>query len=664
MNRNFKMKKRVVFAFTAIVLLAIFLTALTEQEDRISAFGVYRGYSEPIYDGWMRFAQYVPVRDGTKIAIDIFRPTLNGELVEDPLPVIWTHSRYHRASIIDGKLRTMFEWLGRRLNLPWILSHGYVVAAVDTRGGGASFGSRRGFFAPEEAQDAYDITEWLAEQPWSDGNIGMYGRSYLGITQYFAASQAPPHLKTIFPEMAFFDAYDFLYPGGVFRNDFAEKWSHLTKTLDASLEAKWYEMTIGPVAPVDADADGTMLAEALKEHEASWDIFQLFSGLPFRNSRDEISQQMIYPERSPATYLDKIKKSGVAIYHYCGWFDMFPRDALLFYRNLNNPQKLAMGAWFHAETFNFDHPTELLRWFDYWLKGIDNGIMDEPPIHYWVMGAPEGHEWRAAWEWPLPNEMREDFFFTSGPSSSINSVNDGLLISEKPNETGDQDKYAVDYTTSPGKGNRWANGYAGPKGYPDLAPNDAKGLTYTTAPLEKNIEVTGHPVVHLWISSTANDGDFFAYLEEIDASGKSLYVTEGTLRASFRAVDVPLYDYFGLPWHRCYEEDATPLPQEPVELPFDLHPTSNIFDAGNRIRIKITCADKDSTLTPEVSPPPVITVFHSPEYPSRITLPIIPADQKKVPTSLIIILCIILIVVVIAVVALIKKSRKTGVDKG
>jgi uncharacterized protein len=186
------------------------------------------------------------------------------------------------------------------------------------------------------------------------------------------------------------------------------------------------------------------------------------------------------------------------------------------------------------------------------------------------------------------------------------------------------DVYAVDYTTTTGTTTRWDNAVGGGFAYPDMTVNDGKGLTYTTAPLSKDVEVTGHPVVHLWVSSTAEDADVFAYLEEVDASGVSHYVTEGTIKASYRALGEAPYDYLGLPFHRSYKEDAATLkPGEPVELVFDMEPTSNVFDAGNRIRLTITCADKDNAEVKDVSPAPKVTLYRDKARASRITLPIV-----------------------------------------
>lgn len=594
-----------------------------QSEERVSRFGAYSGYSQPIYDGWARSSQYISVRDGTRLAVDILRPTKNGRIATERLPVIWTHHRYHRANVRDGQLQTVVDqtpWL------PVVINHGYVVAAVDTRGGGASYGTQQGFFSREEAMDAYDITEWLAVQPWSTGAIGMFGRSYLGITQYFAASEAPPHLKAIFPEMAVFEWYPFIYPGGVYRNNFFSNWNHVTKNLDSSITFDWYSrIKFGTAARVDEDTDGQMLAGAIQAHKANRDMVELFSTLRYRDSVDELTGKVIHLERSPASYIDAIGKSGVAIYHLNGWFDMFPRDALLWFKNLRNPQKVVIGPWFHSQGGGLNLAVEHLRWYDYWLRGIRNGVMDEAPVHYWTMGAPKGQEWRSSRQWPLPNERPTIFYFQPGPSGSIRSVNDGLMTTATPLSAAGQDDYAVDYTTTSGQANRWAHGYGGHIGYPDLTPNDQKGLTYTTAPLGSDVEVTGHPVVHLWVTSTAKDGDFFVYLEEVGPDGKSHYVTEGTLRASHRAISRPPYYYLGLPFHRSFAADVADLPGKPVKLAFDLHPLSNIFEAGNRIRVTITCADKDNTLTPRLAPQPKVSVYRNTHHPSHITLPVIPA---------------------------------------
>ncbi len=170
--------------------------APTGTETRVSRFGEYRGYSQATYDGWKRTSFYIPARDGTRLAVDLFLPTREGRLAAEPLPVIWTAHRYQRAVKEEGKVYTILD------TFPWlteIMRHGYVVAAVDVRGSGASFGTFGGIFNRRETEDSYDVTEWLGIQPWSTGKVGMYGRSYLAITEYLAAGKAPPHLAAIFP---------------------------------------------------------------------------------------------------------------------------------------------------------------------------------------------------------------------------------------------------------------------------------------------------------------------------------------------------------------------------------------------------------------------------------------------------------------------------------
>jgi hypothetical protein len=151
--------------------------------------------------------------------------------------------------------------------------------------------------------------------------------------------------------------------------------------------------------------------------------------------------------------------------------------------------------------------------------------------------------------------------------------------------------------------------------------NDQKALTYATMPLESNTEVTGHPIVHLWFVSDAPDTDFFVFLEEVDGS-RSTYLTEGTLRASHRALSKAPYNNLGLPYHRHYKSDLAPIAAgEPVELVFDLLPISYLFRAGNRIRITVTCADADNFETPIIDPAPKLKLLRDRSHLSFVQLP-------------------------------------------
>ncbi|PYQ59662.1 MAG: hypothetical protein DMF53_18430 [Acidobacteria bacterium] len=200
-------------------------------------------------------------------------------------------------------------------------------------------------------------------------------------------------------------------------------------------------------------------------------------------------------------------------------------------------------------------------------------------------------------------------------------LRDGPLRTSPPQGGESRDERTVDYSAEVSPDPRWSL----QRTFPELSAHDAKALTYTTPPLTAAVEVTGYPVVHLWVSSSAPDADVFVYLEEVDAKGSSRYVTEGMLRASDRATADPGYDTAGLPYHRGTKADRADLtPGQPVELVFDLYPTSTLFAAGHRIRVTVTGADKANAVTPERNPPPKLTVYREAGRASYIELPVIP----------------------------------------
>ena len=596
--------------------------APSQDESKVSRFGEYKGYSVPAYDSWVRTSQYLTMRDGVRIAIDIIRPAKRGKLTEERLPVIWSHDRYRRASLRDGKVDSgadspLFQSFIR---------YGYILADADVRGSGASFGTWTGIFTPEESRDAYEITEWLASQSWCDGNVGMFGASYLGVTQLMAASTRPPHLKAIFPVVALFDLYGIAFHNGVCFDDFIRTWSDLTMELDK---------TPG-VAPVDGADSEALLKAALEEHAGNRRLIDIIMPLRFRDSRDETTGARLYYDWQPAGFVKEISASGIPMYVWGGWFDSFTKDCILIFRNFAAPKKLVMGSWSHSprdpEIAREEYTlviTEALRWFDRWLKGIQNGIMAEPAVHYHLMKAPKQNEWRTAEEWPVRDAVGIPYYFGGGPSGSVASLNDGVLdTAPRPGDAGG-DEYRIDYSTTSGKTSRWDNAVGGGFGYADMAENDRKGLTYTTTPLAEDLNVTGHPVVHLWASSTAEDGDFFVYLEEVDGQGVSQYVSEGAVKASHRALSEPYYDNLGLPFHRSHAEDAQPLkPGQPVEFVFDLQPTSNLFEAGNRVRVTVVGADADNATPSSQDPPPTVSVYRKKKMASYVNLPVVGAKAK------------------------------------
>ena len=587
--------------------------------EKVSEFGRYEGYSEALFDEWVTSSLYVEMRDGVQLAVDVTRPAVDGVAVEEPFPVVWTHSRYHRnfSSLMRRPGTSMVDVMEP---LQLLVRHGYVVAAAGVRGSGASFGRFEGLFSEAETKDAAEIIAWLASQPWSDGNVGMYGGSYLGITQYMAASLDPPALKAIFPDVALFDVYDVLHPGGVFREDMMEHWDGLTRTLDLDMAAP----------AVDADTDGELLRAAMAEHEDNWDVLGNYGD---GNFRDHATESLTYAEHGPSTCLEEIRAAKVPAYHINGWFDVFVLDATLWFANYEGPQRLAIGAWSHAgmpDPALMAERTRLTaveqhRWFDRWLKGIENGVEDGPRVQYAVMEEPGSWHWRSSETWPPPEAQPTRFWFAGGPSESVESVNDGRLSSSRPTEAGVFDDYPIDPTTTTGTSSRWDNAVgAGQMRYSGLADNDRKALTYTSDTLEEDVLVVGHPVVTLVVTATAGDADFHVLLEEVDENGEVRYVTEGVLRGSLRALSDAPWNNLGLPYQRSFRKDRKRLPaDEPTEVVMDLHPTANVFDAGHCMRVVVMGADADNTITGPVEPPAEVRVFRGATHASSMVLPIV-----------------------------------------
>jgi putative CocE/NonD family hydrolase len=602
-------------------------------EPRVSSLGIYKGYSSERFDAWQRTSQYVAVRDGTRLAIDIFRPTAGGVLHTEKLPVIWTSKRYQRATVKDdGSLTTIMDSYYRAGAK--LIKHGYIIAAVDRRGTGASFGTTTDLSDPRDSLDGYDITEWFAKQPWSSGNIGMFGASYEGEVQLRIAGSAPPHLKAIMPEVSPFDWYWIVHPGGTeYRVTFGPK----------GFAAGIHAQDIDPKnAPVDQDTDRSLLMAALAEHKSGNNYAAPSGEMPFRDSIHPVTGKQEWLLRHGGRYTDGISKSGIAVYHRVGWFAGVMLDQWAWYLNQKSgPKKMLIGPWGgRGVELDEEHElwnTEALRFYDHWLKGVKNGIMDEAPIHSSVPSSHtrKGTPWREIWKWPLPNQKRTDFFFEAGPSGSIGSVNDGLLTRRTPpGHSGAKDDYPVKYDLAYGNPRpRLPTDPASPGITPaDHSSFDKLGLTYTTAPLDGDIEVTGHPFARLWVTSTAPDADFFVKLQDVDEKGASTYVTDGTLRASERALGHAPYEFFDLPWSTNFKTDVKDLPAgKPVEIAIWMNPLSYIFQKGHRIRVTITGSDLAIARSPATDPAPIVSLHRGRDFSSAVNLPIIPpGPQKKV----------------------------------
>lgn len=586
-------------ATLATGLFLLPLQPLLAKETKQSRPGVYSGYSEPRFDEWRKSSQYIAMSDGVKLAVDIYRPSVNGRAVDEKLPVVWIHTPYRRAyEDANGNVVNPLE----RLNLMPLLKYGYVLAAVDTRGRGASFGARRGFQDRTEARDAYEMTEWFASQPWSTGAIGVAGCSYLGGTTWHAATMMAPHLKAIAPGCTDFDKYGFVSRGGI------------TAQFNTRPENPGQDFGQG-VLPVASDSDGRLAAAAIAAHVKGTPMAELWAGMRYRDDVSPLLGVPFWREASVATYARQIERSGVGIFIWGNWLDEGSFEATLAYNNLGNPRKLWMGEWGHCQVGDFPMDVELHRFFDHFLKQIDNGWQREAPIYYRTVNAPAGEEWSSADRWPLPNARNQTLHLGDGASSGVA----GPLTASVATKPAASDKFVVDYDPKcSGKVDR----------YFMMWPCTVKdhGLSYDTAPLTADTHIAGHPIADLWISSTTNDADIFVYLEDIAPTGAVSIVTHGRLRASHRGEQrAPYRNFMGLPYHGGNRGDAQPLvPNEPARLRLDLLPTSTIIKAGHRLRLTVAGADpRQRSRNVQFDPPPTIDIHHDSNHASQLTLPIV-----------------------------------------
>jgi uncharacterized protein len=579
------------------------------------------------------------------LAYDLIIPTQKGILADTPLPVLFKYTPYGRTwtiydemgnllvgKFVDWPTRALLRvryWLagnqGRILDplfrdrwLGELVKHGYVVVSIDRPGTGASFSSPTPRSMETAAAFQNEIINWIAAQPWSDGNVGMYGDSQQAMVQFAAASTGNSHLKAILPSASDIDIYQSVqYPGGVFNLAFASLYEGTVPLLESL------------ATPVDSDVEGVLLAQALEERHNQPGIqsaIEIAKQCPFRNSS---TTSGIAPHQIINLYpfIDRINKSNTAIYMTVGWYDIFTADMFYWYANLSVPKHLTVRPTDHSQVSSnqadLDYGTEALRWFDYWLKGINNGIMDEPAIHYYLPDGTNKGTWQTSTQWPLESQKMTPYYFGQGKSGSIASSNDGGLILNPAAVSSDVDTYTVDYTTTTGTKSRWG-AVEEAHVYLDFREHDAKSLTYTTLPLETDLTITGHPIMHLWLTTAAPDLDVFVYLEMVDSSGKSTYLTEGNLRASHRKLSPSPFDVLGLPYQSHLQADQEMVPAgEPIELTFSLLPTSYQFRSGSRIRITVAFADAGNFDTPILTPAPTLQILKDKDHASYVELPII-----------------------------------------
>jgi predicted acyl esterase len=492
----------------------------------------------------------IPLRDGTILYADIFRPEC-GEKV----PVIMNIGPYMKDKLwvpppdLEEQPNPYMNW--ETGNPMWWCPRGYGLLRVDTRGSGKSPG-KSDPSSYQESLDCYDCIEWVAKLPWCSGNVGTLGISYHAAFQWRVANLNPPSLKAMIPWEGRADQYrDQCYHGGIFAIGFISSWSNRNTA--------WH--LLGKPRSYNPDAfDNNML----------WNIM--------RNDLDSGYW------RACSAQWDKIK---VPVFSAGNWggSSMHLRGNTEGYMSAKSSKfrKLRIHTGTHYHPFHAEEARlDQLRWFDHWLKGIDTGITEEPPVKLEIRtgGSKKPYAFRFEDDWPIPRTQWTKYHLDIQRAGSEDpKAVEGELSKTAPQKTGTV-KYMQSAPSRPGKMPR--------------------GVSFETPPMAEDMEVTGPIVLNVWVSSTGEDTDIFATIRNIAPDGSDVAevgqmaeplpcVTKGWLRASHRKLDKEK----SLPYrpYHAHDERWWLKPGEAVECQVEIWPTSMVFRKGHKIRLDIAPAD-------------------------------------------------------------------------
>jgi putative CocE/NonD family hydrolase len=580
---------------------------------------------KPIFKEYSTSSSYIPMRDGVKIAIDIYLP--EGLPSDEKISAVLLQTRYWRAT----KLRIPFKYLIKSLSkkdyIKAFTNFGYAVLIVDVRGSGASFGYRISPWSEDEVRDDGEIVDWIINQPWSNGNVISLGSSYAGTTAELVAVANHPAVKGIVPMHNEIDPYlDIAFPGGIFNEWFVSAWAHYNDCLDRNSMkglGLFAFLLLKSVKPVKIDKDKKMLRDAIQQHSSNLNVYEAGKNIVFRNDRWEDKTIRYF---SVYRYINEIEKSNVPIYYWGSWMDGATSNVVLeSFLTFSNPFIGIIGAWSHgaiwyASPFTMSKKEVIPNYeFQYraFVSFFDACIKEKSPsektLYYYTMGE---ERWKKTNYWPPSGQTKKKWYFSS----------DSMLSASKPTEDKGSDDYKINFKTTTGKKcNRWYTQLGYFVKYKNRAKRDQKLLHYTSTPLESDIEVTGYPHITLFLKSTHEDGAIFAYLEDVDSKGNVFLLTEGQFRLIHRKIsdNEPPYKIM-VPYHTYKKEDSLPLkPGEITEITFGLLPTSVLIRKGHRLRVAIAGADKDTFLRIPSEGNPVITIERNTRNASFIDLPII-----------------------------------------
>lgn len=587
---------------------------------------------EKKYQGIQSHSRYLTMRDGVQIAVDVLLPA--GLEPDDRIPAVLTMTRYWRSfELRMPEERNKAPIAPREALADDLVPRGFAMVIVDARGSGASTGVSRYPFMAEELADYGEVAGWAVTQPWCNGSVGAVGLSYEGTTAQLLAATGNPAVTAVIPQQLEFDLFtDIICPGGILNKAFMEAWSEGNTKLDSNRLPRWFPIPwfvrwlLKGVRPVDDDRPSlAVLSRAMADHQANTDIFAAASSVTYRDDPFGDTGVTI-DDFSVFSHKAAIEASGCPIFIWGSWLDNGTADTVIrTFNTFDNPQIAIIGGWSHEMTTQGSpyqkpkskpDPAQAQGWeavaqfFGQTLK------QDRPPrqkiLFYYTLGA---ETWRQTGVFPLPGTNMETWYFQAGHG----------LSPELPDTDDGADVYEVDFNATSGVYNRWYTGLARPVIYPDRAAEDRRLLTYTSSPLEHDMEITGYPAVSLHLSSTADDGAFIVYLEDVDEAGVVRYITEGLLRGIHRRLSDEQPPYFtAVPYRTFNRADAGPLPPgETVELIFGMLPTSVLVRRGHRIRVAIAGADKDTFARIPLQGTPTLQISRSRLLASCIRLPVI-----------------------------------------
>jgi putative CocE/NonD family hydrolase len=561
----------------------------------------------------------VPMRDGAMLLTDLYRPQTT-----DKCPIILIRTPYKKD-----------------LNEPqasFYARRGYVVAVQNCRGRFGSPGEWEPFV--HEPKDGYDAVEWLATRPWSTGKVGMIGGSYLGWVQWWAAREHPPHLTTIIPNVAPPDPfYNIPYDYGAFFLGAAIWWAEVLDreaTADisgskmADIAERKYVKLLRPLPVIDLDK------AVLGKENPYW--------------RKWIAHPVNDDYWEQANFLDRLQDVRIPVFHQSGWFDGDGIGTKLNYlamaRHHHPNQKLVLGPWGHTDEAArrlgdrdfgagaiIDLQRAYLRWFDFWLKGVDNGVTKEPLVSIFVMGS---DRWLHGDTYPLPQTKFEKWYLASGGKANT-TKGDGKLSPEAPAAESAVDRYTYDpadptpqpdlYEEPDETGSKVKSTEEKKKAeeaqHAAVTETRRDILVYDSGPLEKPLTFVGPLSAVLYASTSARDTDWFVRLMEVDAKGKIFPLTEGKIRARYR---------------QTTKKAELLEPGKVYEYHVDLWHTGITIPKGNRLRVEMASASfplysrnlntggHNETETQFVKAEQ--TVYHSKEYPSHVLLPVVELKEK------------------------------------